>query len=60
MEAQAAQPSGLASPDVKTASRIGFFASWRDDVPAGIVVFLVALPLCLGIAVTSGAPSSQV
>jgi MFS superfamily sulfate permease-like transporter len=32
------------------------FASWRDDVPASVVVFLVALPLCLGIAVASGAP----
>ncbi len=31
-------------------------ASWRTDVPASIVVALVALPLCLGVAVASGAP----
>lgn len=32
------------------------FAHARRDLPAGIVVFLVAVPLCLGIALASGAP----
>jgi MFS superfamily sulfate permease-like transporter len=34
----------------------GLTASWRQDVPASVVVFLVALPLCLGVALASGAP----
>lgn len=33
-----------------------FFAHAKRDIPAGIVVFLVAVPLCLGIALASGAP----
>lgn len=33
-----------------------FFSHWKQDLPAGLVVFLVALPLCLGIALASGAP----
>lgn len=34
----------------------GFFSNLRYDIPASIVVFLVAMPLCLGIALASGAP----
>lgn len=32
------------------------FKYWRQDLQASLVVFLVALPLCLGIALASNAP----
>ena len=34
----------------------GIFSHLKQDIPASIVVLFVALPLCLGIALASGAP----
>lgn len=34
----------------------GYLQNLKHDLPASIVVFLVAVPLCLGIALASGAP----
>ncbi len=33
-----------------------YFTHLKSDIPASIVVFFVAIPLCLGIALASGAP----
>ncbi|MET9823162.1 MULTISPECIES: SulP family inorganic anion transporter [Streptomyces] len=33
------------------------FPHWRHDLTASLVVFLVALPLCVGVAVASGVPA---
>jgi MFS superfamily sulfate permease-like transporter len=37
-------------------SKTNYLATLGKDLPAGLVVFLVALPLCLGISLASGAP----
>lgn len=36
--------------------KLSFSEAFRSDFPASIIVFLVALPLCMGIAIASGAP----
>ena len=38
----------------RTASTFSLWSTPQRDIPAGIVVFLVALPLCLGLALASG------
>jgi len=43
---------------MKSASE-NYLENLRYDIPASIGVFLVALPLCLGIALASGAPLSR-
>lgn len=39
--------------NLNTGYNAGFLNNLKSDIPAGLVVFLVALPLCLGIALAS-------
>lgn len=52
------EPRPATSPAREVAPLESFATRARHDVVASLVVFFVALPLCMGIAVASGAPPS--
>ncbi|PKV53159.1 MFS superfamily sulfate permease-like transporter [Aquimarina sp. MAR_2010_214] len=50
-------PNGYGISQISiTMNNSNLFKNLKADIPASIVVFFVALPLCLGIALASGAP----
>jgi MFS superfamily sulfate permease-like transporter len=49
------KPSRSAIPQTGLA---GLKEHWRSDLQSGLLVFLIALPLCLGISMASGFPPS--
>lgn len=56
MNAPPPKGAGLAPADHPSLTFTGFGRPTVSDLAASVVVFLVALPLCLGIALASGAP----
>ena len=56
MNARSSSGAGLAPADHPSLTFTGFGRPTLVDLSASVVVFLVALPLCLGIALASGAP----
>lgn len=44
-------------PSVPSTGLAGLKENWRSDLRAGFLVFLIALPLCLGVSIASGFPA---
>ena len=45
------------TPSVPKTGLAGLAENWRNDIVSGFLVFLIALPLCLGVSVASGFPA---
>lgn len=46
----------ITPPTLSQRGDLSPFKNFKSDFPASIIVFLVAMPLCLGVALASGAP----
>ena len=56
MHANSAASSPVVSP-IPADGLAGLQQNWKSDLAAGVLVSLIALPLCLGIAMASGFPA---
>lgn len=50
--------SAINLPDLPKTGLAGLKENWRGDLLSGFLVFLIAMPLCLGISMASGFPPS--
>lgn len=51
--------AAVSSPKATPGGKLGLSTILSRDFTASIVVFLVAMPLCMGIAVASGVPAER-